>query len=387
MLKQFEGLYDELVSIRRHFHMYPEVSFTEEKTPAYIAKYLQNLGIEVTEKVGGRGVVGKIIGTQKGKTAALRADFDALPIQDAKDVPYKSKIKGVMHACGHDAHTATLLGMAKVLQQNRDKIKGEVRLIFQFAEELAPGGAAPMIADGCLDGVDAIFGNHMWASMPVGKYGYKSGYLMAASDKFSLTINGKGGHGAAPHETVDPIVIGANIVTNLQQIVSRKTNPLSPAVLTIGQFNAGTAFNVIPDTANLTGTVRTYENDVQENIIKSIEDIISANCKSFGATYKFNYEKGYPAVKNHENETKLLVNNLQKIVKDNDILEMQAVMGGEDFAYYLEKVPGTFFFTGAGNIKKGIVYPHHHPMFDIDEQSMVYAGKAMLTTVIDFLAI
>jgi amidohydrolase len=385
MYRRLTELYTEMVDLRRHFHMNPELSFQEVKTPATIAEYLTSLGIEVKTGVGGRGVVGLIRGGKPGKTVALRADFDALPINDEKDVPYKSQVPGVMHACGHDGHTATLLVAAKVLQEHRAELCGNVVLIHQFAEEVAPGGAKPMIEDGCLDGVDAIFGTHLSSSFPVGEIGYRSGPLMAAADKFTIRIKGKGGHGAAPQETIDPIAVGSVLVTNLQQIVSRRISPIKPAVVTVGSFHAGEAFNVIADTATIQGTVRTYDPDVQATIIEEMERIVRGTCDAARATYEFRYEKGYPAVINHQQETSLLVECAKQIVGADRVVEIEPMMGGEDFAYYLQKVPGTFFFTGARNAEKGANYPHHHPKFDIDERSMLIAAKTLVTVAVQYL--
>lgn len=383
--ERLEELYPEMIELRRYFHQYPELSFQEEKTPAKIATYLTSLGIEVKTGVGGRGVVGLIRGGKPGKTVALRADFDALPLQDEKDVSYKSKIPGVMHACGHDAHTATLLVVAKALSEQKEKLSGNVVLIHQFAEEITPGGAKPMIEDGCLDGVDAIFGTHLWSSTPVGEIGYRSGPIMAAADSFTIEINGKGGHGAAPHETIDSIVVGTTLINQLQQIVSRRVDPLQPAVITVGSFHAGNAFNVIADSATLIGTVRTFDENVQNLIIENMEKTTKSVCEGAGATFNFNYVKGYPTVLNHNTETELLAECAKSIVGDASVKEMNPSMGGEDFAYYLQKVPGTFFFTGAGNPECGAKYPHHHPKFDIDENSMLIAAKVLTSAAVTYL--
>ncbi|RXT04343.1 M20 family metallopeptidase [Ammoniphilus sp. CFH 90114] len=385
MYNRLSELFPEMVKLRRHFHMNPELSFMEVKTPATIADYLTELGVEVRTGVGGRGVVGLIRGGKPGKTVAIRADFDALAIQDQKDVEYKSQIPGVMHACGHDAHTATLLTVAKVLVENKDELEGNVVLIHQFAEEIAPGGALPMIEDGCLDGVDAIFGTHLWSTMPVGEIGYRSGPVMAAADKFTIEIKGRGGHGAAPHETVDSIMVGTSLVQSLQQIVSRRVNPLKPAVVTVAAFHAGDAFNVIADSATIIGTVRTFDPEVQDQIIAEMERLTKSTCDGAGASYTFTFDKGYPAVVNHPAETNLLTQCAKLVVPAEQVKEMAPIMGGEDFSYYLQKVPGTFFFTGAGNPETGAEYPHHHPKFDIDEQSMLTAAKVLLTAAVTYL--
>ena len=368
-------LYREMVSLRRHFHQYPEVSFQEVETPKMIARYLRELGIEVREKVGGNGVVGRIRGGD-GPTIALRADFDALPIQDVKDVPYRSKVNGVMHACGHDGHTAMLLVLAKVLTET--DLPGDVVLIHQFAEELAPGGAKPMIEDGCLDGVDYVFGAHLWTPLPFGTVGVKQGPVMAAADRFELTIYGKGGHGAIPQHTVDALMVAVNVAGQLQQIISRRTDPLEPAVLTIGTFSSGQAFNVIAEEARLSGTVRTFTTHTQERIIKEMERVIAATCDASDATYELDYIRGYPAVVNHPTETELIRRAASNVVGADGVIDLTPLMVGEDFAYYLQHVPGCFFFTGAGNPECAAVFPHHHPRFDIDERSMLHTAQILL---------
>lgn len=261
--------FDEMVEIRRHLHMYPELSFKEINTPKLIAEKLRSYGIEVKENVGGNGVVGLLKGTFDGPTIALRADFDALPIQDEKEVAYKSKIDGVSHACGHDIHTAALLGLARALSEARDEIHGNVVFIHQFAEEVVPGGAKAMVEAGCLDGVDYVYGAHVSSWSDVGTILFCEGYAMASADFFELTIQGKGGHGAAPHETIDPIVAAAQFVFGVQPIVSRNTDPIESAVVTIGKIESGTVGNVIPDKAYLTGTVRTFNPDIRNMVEKS----------------------------------------------------------------------------------------------------------------------
>ncbi|WP_332630053.1 M20 family metallopeptidase [Halalkalibacter flavus] len=386
LLTRLEELYPEMVDLRRMLHAEPELSFQEEKTPEMIADYLERLGVVVKRNVGGRGVLGYIHGGKPGKTVALRADFDALPIHEETGLPFASKRPGVMHACGHDGHTATLLVLAKVLMEQHEQIEGTIVLIHQFAEELAPGGAIEMIKDGCLNGVDAIFGTHLWSTMPLGQIGYRQGPIMAAADRFDLVIRGRGGHGASPHETVDSIAVAASIVSQLQHIVSRNINPLKSAVVSIGSFHAGGAFNVIADSATIVGTVRTFDETVQELIIERIEQITKGICQAMGADYTLDYKKGYPAVVNDEQETNHFVHVANQIEQDFVVHEMDPVMGGEDFAYYLQHVPGTFFFTGAGNEENGIIYPHHHPKFDFDEKAMLIAAKCLGKVALDFLS-
>ncbi|QZA32214.1 amidohydrolase [Hydrogenibacillus sp. N12] len=380
-----DGLFGEMVAWRRHLHRHPELSFHEEATPAFVAETLRSFGVSVRTGVGGRGVVGRIEGGRPGRTVALRADFDALPIQDEKTVSYRSTVPGVMHACGHDGHTATLLAVAKVLAARRADLPGTVVLIHQFAEEVAPGGARPMIEDGALDGVDVIFGTHLWAGLPVGVIGYRAGYAMANADAFTIEIAGRGGHGAAPHQTIDSLLIGANLVVKLQQIVARRVDPLKEAVVTVGTFHAGTAFNVIAERAVLTGTVRTFDEAVRAQVEAEIRRLAEAEAAAFGARAEVRYERGYDAVHNDPAVTVRFAEAMRAVYDPARVVEVPPSMGGEDFAYYLQKVPGTFFFTGAGNAGVGAEYPHHHPRFDIDERAMLIAAKALVTAAVDAL--
>ncbi|CAM5266954.1 M20 family metallopeptidase [Bacillus safensis] len=376
--------YEEMVEIRRHLHMNPELSFQEEETAAFIASYYDTLQIPTRTKVGGHGVLAFIEGASPGPTIALRADFDALPIHDEKDVPYKSTKPGVMHACGHDGHTATLLVLAKVLHTHRDQLKGKIVLIHQHAEEYAPGGAKPMIEDGCLDGVDVIFGTHLWSSEPCGTILYKSGNFMAAADRFSIQVQGKGGHGAQPHLTKDAVLIGSQIVANLQQVVARKVNPIDSAVVSVGGFVAENAFNVIADSAVLTGTARSFEESARHIIEREIEQVVKGVCQMHDAAYTYEYVRGYPAVKNHPKPTEYIAGIANQTEGVTEVKEAETQMGGEDFAYYLQHVPGTFFYTGAMPENSQDVYPHHHPKFDINEKAMPIAAKVLANAVLSY---
>lgn len=378
---QLESMYEQMVEWRRHLHQYPELSFQEVETPKMIAGILESYGVEVKTGIGGRGVVGTIRGAKPGKTIALRADFDALPIPDEKDVPYKSKVPGVMHACGHDGHTATLLAVAKVLCDNREKLSGNVVVLHQHAEELSPGGAIGMIADGCLDGVDVVFGTHLTSHAPTGTYLYAKGYAMAAADSFEIKIQGKGGHGASPHETIDAVAIGAQLVNQLQYIVSRQINPQKAAVLSVGSFHAGNAGNVIADSAVLKGTVRSFDENVRQHMEREVASIVSGISQALHADCQLNYQTGYPAVYNHPAETDTFIEIVKGFAEDSHVVEMTPIMGSEDFAYYLQEKPGMFFFTGARNEEIGAKYPHHHPLFDFDERAMVHAAKALVALV------
>ncbi|WP_110929024.1 M20 family metallopeptidase [Bacillus massiliglaciei] len=378
-------LSDEVISIRRYLHENPELSFEEVHTPAYIAEYHRKLGHEVRTEVGGRGVVAVLKGGKPGKTVALRADFDALAIQEENDLPYRSKADGIMHACGHDGHTATLLVLAKALHSIKDELEGSIVFIHQHAEELAPGGAIAMIEDGCLDGVDVIFGTHLWATEPVGNIMVKSGPIMAAADEFRITIKGKGGHGSEPHMTKDSIMLGSQFVMNAQQIVSRRVNPLQPAVISVAHFEALNPFNVIADSAFLKGTVRTFDEGTRSLIEKELEQVIRSTVSAVDAKYEYKYLRGYPTVVNHPEETELLVKAVQNIPEVKKVRECEPLMGGEDFAYYLEHVKGTFFFTGAHDPEWEETYPHHHPKFNIDERSLLIAAKTLGAAAVEYM--
>lgn len=377
--------YNEMVGIRRHLHEYPELSFEEVETPSYIATFHRELGHVVREGVGGRGVVAILRGEKPGKTVALRADFDALAIQEENDVPYKSKIAGKMHACGHDGHTATLLGLAKALNAMRDQIEGNVVFIHQHAEEVAPGGANPMIEDGCLEGVDVIFGTHLWAPTPLGEILVKDGAIMAAADKVEITVQGKGGHGAEPHHSIDAVTLASQFVVNAQQLVSRRIDPLKSAVLTIGHFEAINPFNVIADRVVLAGTIRTFEEEVRIQMEQELEAVLNATCLAFGASYEYRYTRGYPPVYNHQRETEFLAQLASTVPGVDQVITCPPFMIGEDFAYYLEKVPGTFFFTGAKKPEWETAYPHHHARFNFDERAMLIAAKTLGKATLTYL--
>ncbi|MDF0725976.1 M20 family metallopeptidase [Cytobacillus sp. S13-E01] len=384
LFRKLDELYDEAVHIRRHLHENPELSFKEVETPKYIAKYHEELGHEVRTGVGERGVVAKLVGKKPGPTIALRADFDALPIHEETDVPFKSKVDGVMHACGHDAHTAGLLVLAKALNSIQDELHGTIVFIHQHAEEYQPGGAIAMIEDGCLEGVDVIFGTHVWATGPYGEVGFRSGPTMAAADRFHIKVKGKGGHGAQPHLTKDSLVVACQLVTNLQQIVSRRVDPIESAVLSVGNFVAQNAFNVIADTVQLDGTVRTFKEDVRNQVEKEMERIVRGTCLAADVDYDFDFVRGYPATVNHPEETEFVAELAKSVPGVTNVYEIAPQMGGEDYAYYLEHVKGTFFFTGAGNPDWDVTYPHHHPKFDIDERSMLIAAKILGKAVMNY---
>lgn len=384
LFSRLDELYEEIVEIRRHLHQNPELSFQEEKTARYIADFHEQLGHEVRTNVGGHGVLAYLKGDKPGPTVALRADFDALPIQEQTDVPFKSVNDGVMHACGHDGHTATLLGLAKALNGMKSDIEGTVLFLHQHAEELPPGGAIAMIEAGCLEGVDVIFGTHLQAQMPLGEIGYRSGPLQAAPDRFDIKIIGKGGHGAYPHDTKDSIVIGGQLIGNLQQIVSRRVDPLESAVVSVCNFEAKNPFNVIADTAVMTGTVRTFKEDIRSFIETEIERILKGTCYAASADYEYSYMRGYPTTVNHLEETEFVAALAPDVPGVEAVNEVEPVMGGEDFSYYLQNVKGTFFFTGAKNPEAQETYPHHHPKFDIDERALLIAAKVLGSATLNY---
>ena len=384
LFNKLDELYEEIVDIRRYLHEYPELSFEEVKTAKYIADFHERLGHEVRTNVGGNGVLAYLKGGKPGPTIALRADFDALPIQEQTDVPYKSKNDGVMHACGHDGHTASLLGLAKALNSMQQDIEGTIVFLHQHAEELPPGGAIAMIEDGCLDGVDVIFGTHLQAQMPLGEIGYRSGPLQAAPDRFDIKILGKGGHGASPHDTKDSIVIGGQLINNLQQIVSRRIDPLESAVVSVCNFVAKNPYNVIADTAEMVGTVRTFKEDIRTFIEEEIDRVVKGTCLVSGADYEYTYTRGYPTTVNHEEETNFVASLAPSVPGVEQVKETEPIMGGEDFSYYLQNIKGTFFFTGAKSPENEDAYPHHHPKFDIDERALLVAAKVLGAAALNY---
>ncbi|MFC4738257.1 amidohydrolase [Bacillus daqingensis] len=382
MQKQLEAHFDEMVEIRRYLHQYPELSFQEVETPAYIADYHRKLGHDVKEGVGERGVTAVLKGGKPGPVVALRADFDALPIHEETELDFRSKRDGAMHACGHDGHTAELLVLAKVLNKWQKQLAGTIVFIHQHAEEYAPGGAQAMIADGCLDGVDVIYGTHLWATLPLGTIDYSKHRLMAAADKFTIDVQGKGGHGAQPHLTKDAILIGSQIVQSLQHIVSRYVDPMESAVVSVGHFESKNAYNVIADRAKIIGTARSFDEGVRDILEERIKGIAEGTGYHHGAEVSAVYERGYPAVINHEEQAEVIAETAELASQTKLVNECVPQMGGEDFAYYLQEVKGAFFFTGAKNPDWETAYPHHHPKFDIDERAMLHAAEVLAGLVL-----
>ncbi|WP_413162254.1 M20 metallopeptidase family protein [Capilliphycus salinus ALCB114379] len=369
---EIRNLQPQLVEWRRRLHQRPELGFKEQLTAEFITEKLKAWGIEHQTEIAKTGIVATIEGHQPGPVLGIRADMDALPIQEENQVPYKSQHDGIMHACGHDGHTAIALGTAYYLANHRQDFQGTVKFIFQPAEE-GPGGAKPMIEAGVLKNpdVDAIIGLHLWNNLPLGTVGVRSGALMAAVELFECTIQGKGGHGAMPHQTVDSIVVGAQIVNALQTIVGRNVDPLEAAVVTVGSFHAGHANNVIADSAKMTGTVRYFNPKYAGFFGKRMEEIIAGICQGQGASYDLNYYSFYPPVINDSRIAELVRSVAETVIETPvGIVPECQTMGGEDMSYFLQEVPGCYFFLGSANAEKDLAYPHHHPRFDFDETAL-----------------
>ncbi|MBC8213858.1 MAG: amidohydrolase [Candidatus Marinimicrobia bacterium] len=377
--KEIQEIAESIISTRRDVHKHPELGFQEFRTAKLIATRLRELGIEIQTKVGKTGVVATIQGIESGQTIALRADMDALPIQENSDINYKSVNDGVMHACGHDGHIAMLLGVAEVLKTK--SIRGTVKLIFQPAEE-GEGGAKFMIEDGCLDGVDEIYGVHLWNYQKFGTIGIKSGPVMAAADGFKIDIKGIGGHGATPQGTVDAIVVTSHLITALQTIVSRNTDPLENTVITVGKIEGGSNFNVISDSVHLEGTARAYTEENRIMIKQRMKEIIDGTAKAFGAEILFEYKDGYPPTINHPEPTETMRSASEKIVGEN-VGKPFLSMGGEDFSYYAQKIPASYGFIGSTpkHLKPEDIQ-HHSSHFNFEEDAMLI-GASLLLQIID----
>ncbi|MFM6023874.1 MAG: M20 family metallopeptidase [Dolichospermum sp.] len=387
---EIRALQPQLVEWRRQIHQKPELGFQEKITAEFISQKLQNWGIEHQVGIAQTGIVAIIKGEKSahGKVLAIRADMDALPIQELNEVPYCSQRDGIMHACGHDGHTAITLGTVYYLHQHRQDLNGTVKIIFQPAEE-GPGGAKPMIAAGVLKNpnVDAIIGLHLWNNLPLGTVGVRPGALMAAVELFRCTIFGKGGHGAIPHQTVDSLVVAAQIVSALQTIVSRNINPLDSAVVTVGELHAGTAVNVIADTAKMGGTVRYFNPDLAGFFKERIEKIIAGICQSHGANYDLDYIHLYPPVINDAQVAALVRSVAQEVIEiPIGVFSECQTMGGEDMSFFLQEVPGCYFFLGSANAEKKLDYPHHHPRFDFDETALPIGVEMFVRCVEKFFA-
>ncbi len=371
--RKAEEYFPEIQSIRHHIHANPELSFEEYKTAEFISGKLTEFGIEHQTGIAGTGIVGIIKGKNPDKKCiAVRADMDALPIHEANDVPYRSKNDGVMHACGHDVHSTCLLGVARILNDLKDDWEGTVKLIFQPGEEKHPGGASLMIKDGVLENPkpEAIFGLHVYPHMPSGTVGFRSGQYMASTDEIYITIEGKSGHAALPHKAVDPIAIAAQVITGLQQVVSRKGNPIIPSVLTFGKIDAGFATNVIPDKLELWGTLRTMNEEWRAEAHQWIRDFTIKTCEAYGAKATVDIPPGYPSLFNDPEITPKAESWAKAFLGDDNVKTLDLRMAGEDFSFYTQHMPGCFFRIGTNKNDKEFTASVHNAHFDIDEESM-----------------
>lgn len=370
-----------VIELRRHLHAHPELSHQEFQTQKRVMEELAALGL-TSRPIANTGVVAEIKGGKSGKTVAVRADMDALQLVDECGKPYQSENHGVCHACGHDGHTAMLIGVAKILVDMKENLAGTIRLLFQPGEESFPGGAEQMIKEGAVDGVDAIIGAHLWQPVPSGAIGVSYDRLMASPDEFTIRIKGRGGHGSMPQQTVDAALVAAQVVVSLNTIVSRNIDPLEQAVLSVGMLKSGETFNIIPDSAEIKGTVRSFEHSIRLGVFNRMEEMLKGICAAHGAEYQLDTIFGYPPVINRPEYTKVIAEAGESALGKENVLTIKPVMGGEDFSYYLEKVPGAFFFVGAGNEEKGAIYPQHHPKYDIDEDALRNGMEVMAAAAV-----
>lgn len=376
----------KVIELRELIHMYPEDGYCEFKTSKLVADTLKELGIEVQENVAKTGVIGLIKGKYEGKTVLLRADMDALKLQEYADVPYKSKVDGMMHACGHDGHTAGLLGAAMILNELKDELHGNVKFAFQPAEELE-GGAEPMIKEGILENpkVDAVFGGHLWGGLEAGKLYTKAGAIMASPIIFSIKIIGRGGHGSMPQQTIDPTIIGAELITSLQTIVSRMNTPMEPLVLSIGQVHSGNCFNVIPNEFEIEGNIRVINDETAERVKNQMETLIKGITSAYGATYEFMFRIIYPTLVNDAEMAKFVKNSTRNVLGEENVFTLEEIsMGGEDFSFFCKYVPSAFFFLGIAESKDKPTI-HHNPYFCWDSKETLTLSKCMAQIAYDFL--
>lgn len=387
LMNMLEARKGEMVQIRRHLHENPELSFKEEKTAQYIIDFYKGKDVSIQTNVGnGLGIIVTIKGGKPGKTIGLRADFDALPITEEAEVPFRSKNEGVMHACGHDGHTAYLLVLADCINELKDSLSGTIKIIHQHAEETPPGGAKSIMESGFLDDLDAVFGIHLFPSHPAGVVGYRGGYSMAGRTYFKLAIKGVGGHGSSPHLANDAIVAGAHFVTAVQTVISRRLNPFEMGVVTIGSFDGKGSFNVIKDRIEIEGDVRYMTAETQQLIDKEIHRIVKGIETEFDVQCELTYVPDYPPLYNEPELTGFVKNSLESM-NDKDIkkvVEFPVFSGSEDFSYYAEKIPGCFFYIGCKPKGAEKVYFNHHPKFDIDEDALLIASKSVAQVVCSF---
>jgi amidohydrolase len=379
----------DMVALRRDLHEHPELAFEEVRTAGIVAGRLRALGLEVQTGIAQTGVIGTLKGgkAQPGaKTLAIRADMDALPIYELNEIDYRSTVDGKMHACGHDGHTSILLAVADLLSKRRAELSGDVRFVFQPAEEII-GGAAPMVKEGALEGVDNIIGLHLFSTYPVGRVGVRSGTVFASADKFVLKVHGKGGHAAMPDGAVDPIIVAAHITTALQTLISRETSPFSPAVITIARIEAGSAFNIIPEVAELQGSLRTFSAEHRAKMVRRITELTQGIASAMNASCEVDIFDGCPACVNDPAMTETVHRAATSTVGAHAVDSGAEVMttGSDDMAYFLQSAPGCYFIVGAGNPDKDARYPHHHPRFNVEEDALPIAAEVLTRTALDYL--
>lgn len=373
-----QELVDETIALRRDFHKHPELAFQEERTSTEIARYLRDLGLEPRTGIGGTGVTAMLTGGVPGRTVLVRADIDALPIQQESDAPYASQTEGVMHACGHDGHAAVVLAVAKILTERRANLPGRILFVFQPAEEIVQGAAA-MLADGALDGVqpDVSIGLHLQSRDPVGTVSMSPGPVMAATDTFRVVVRGSGGHAAKPQLTVDPVVAASQFVTALQTLVSREVDPLAQAVFSVTSIHGGTAYNIIPEQVELKGTMRSFDAPLRKHLRERFHEVAEGVGRASGATLDVAWTEGTPAVVNDEQVTARVREIAVEQLGAARVRSATPTMGGDDMALWLQRAPGCYFFVGSGNEQAGITAPHHHPAFDIDEGALPIATSLL----------
>jgi amidohydrolase len=375
----------DAVTWRRHLHRRPELSFHEHETARFVEETLASFGgLEITRPTE-TSVVARLVTGRDGPVLALRADIDALPIREETGLEFSSERDGVMHACGHDGHTAVLLAVARVLLRLRDDLRGEVRLLFQHAEELLPGGARDLVAAGVLSGVDAVLGCHLISPLDVGKVAVSTGPFMASPDTFSIAIEGRGGHAAFPHETVDPIPVAAEVVLALQHVVARETDPNERVVVTVARIAGGSADNIIPESVELGGTVRTFSPEMRERVRTAVERIVAGITQAHAAGYRFEYVEGYLPVDNDPELAARVAASAALALGSEAVVEIDPIMGGDDFSVYQREAPGVYFMVGARSEEAGATFPHHHPRFTIDERSMENAIAVFVEVSRDLL--
>jgi amidohydrolase len=373
----------ELITHRRHLHSYPELSFKEDETARYIAGQLDAIGVDKVKRgVGGTGVVAEIRGQRRGRSVLVRADMDGLPLTETADVPFRSTRAGVMHACGHDVHMAIGLGLARWLAERRQELPGMVRFAFQPAEEQA-GGAKPMIDEGALDGIDRVVGLHVWSQLPTGQVAVPPGVVMASADMFTLTIRGRGGHGALPHLTVDAVVIAAEVVIALQTLVSRETSPIAPVVITLGSVHGGTAANIVAGEVVIQGTLRTFDAKLRQHLLARIAQLTEGIAGAMRGSSEFRHDSGTPPVVNDPAMAKLVSDAAASVVGEEAVVPSDPLMVAEDFAYFLEARPGCFFVLGGAPDGPPVV--HHTPEFRIDERCLPIGLQVMTAAVLRLL--